>query len=106
MRWRDARTGKEHRGQTVDEVVQLFGYHRKAAIQALRPRKEATARLVSGGPREYDSERLPLPLKAIRLVALPCSVRFEACLQDWLQTGKEDHRRLDPDVRESLFGAS
>ena len=35
---RYARAGKEHKGKIIDELVELFGYHPKAAIRALRPR--------------------------------------------------------------------
>ena len=34
---RYARAGKEHKGKTITELVELFGYHRKAAIRALQP---------------------------------------------------------------------
>src|SRR5438045_1177684 len=33
LRPRYARAGKEHKGKIIDEVVQLFGYHRKAALR-------------------------------------------------------------------------
>ncbi len=35
-RWRYARAGKEHKSQILDESVELFDHHRKAAIRALR----------------------------------------------------------------------
>ena len=35
---RYVRAGKEHKSKIIDELVELFGYHRKAAIRALRPR--------------------------------------------------------------------
>ena len=31
-----ARAGKEHKTKIITELVELFGYHRKAAIRALR----------------------------------------------------------------------
>jgi len=36
-RLRYERAGKEHKGKIISELVELFGYHRKAAIRALRP---------------------------------------------------------------------
>ena len=35
---RYARAGKEHKGKIITELMELFGYHRKSAIRALRPR--------------------------------------------------------------------
>ena len=32
---RYARAGKEHKTKIINELVELFGYHRKAAIRAL-----------------------------------------------------------------------
>jgi len=39
-RSRYARAGREHKKKILDELVELFGYHRKAAIRALRRRRE------------------------------------------------------------------
>ena len=39
---RYARAGKEHKGKIIAERVALFGYHPKAAIRALRPRRGAS----------------------------------------------------------------
>jgi len=36
MRRQYARAGAEYKGQLLDQVVKLLGYHRKAAIRALR----------------------------------------------------------------------
>lgn len=106
-RWRYGRAGKEHKAKILDEVVELFGYHRKAAIRAMRPRAEAEFPYVAGRPKEYDPEKLLPPLKAIWLAALqPCGTRLKACLSDWLPAYEADHRRLDPDVRRALLAAS
>ncbi|MFM8620135.1 MAG: integrase [Opitutaceae bacterium] len=106
-RGRYARAGKEHKGKILDEVIELFGYHRKAAIRALRPKAAVSAPYVPGRPKEYDPEKLLPPLKAIWLAALqPCGTRLKACLPDWLPAYEEDHRRLDADVRQALLAAS
>jgi len=106
-RGRYARAGKEHKTRILDEVVELFGYHRKAAIRALRPKAAVSAAYVPGRPKEYDPEKLLPPLKAIWLAALqPCGTRLKACLPDWLPAYEEDHRRLDADVRQALLAAS
>lgn len=106
-RERYGRAGKVHKSKIITEVVELFGYHRKAVIRALRPRRRPAAPFVRGRPKEYDPALLLPPLKAIWLAALqPCGERLKACLPDWLPAYEADHRRLDPDVREALLSAS
>ena len=101
------RAGKEHKSKIIDELVELFGYHRKAAIRALHKPKARRAPYARGRPREYDPEKLLSPLKAIWLQALqPCGVRLKACLPDWLAAYEEDHRKLNGDVGEGLLNAS
>jgi hypothetical protein len=104
---RYARAGKEHKTKIINELVELFGYHRKAAIRALQLRPVIAAPFVLGRPREYDPDQLRPPLKAIWLAALqPCGVRLKACLPDWLPAYEADHRRLNSDVRQALLEAS
>jgi hypothetical protein len=106
-RERYARAGKEHKTKMINEVVELFGYHRKAAIRALQPRPAIRAPFVLGRPREYDPDKLLPPLKAIWLQALqPCGQRLKACLPDWVPAYEHDHRRLNTDVRQALLSAS
>jgi hypothetical protein len=106
-RERYARAGQEHKTKILDELVELFGYHRKAAVRALRPRVPVAAPFARGRPKTYDPAQLLAPLKAIWLAALqPCGVRLKACLPDWLPAYEADHRRLDPDVRQALLAAS
>jgi len=107
QRDRYARAGKEHKTKIINERVELFDYHRKAAIRALQARPVIAAPFVIGRPKEYDPDQLRAPLKAIWLAARqPCGVRLKACLPDWLPAYEEDHRRLDADVREALLQAS
>ncbi len=104
---RYARAGKEHKSKIIDELVELFGYHRKAAIRALRARPEYRAPYVRGRPRTYDPEQLLKPLKAIWLQALqPCAVRLKGAMADWVPAYEADHQRLDGDVRQGLLSAS
>jgi hypothetical protein len=104
---RYARAGKEHKTKIINELVELFGYHRKAAIRALQSRPMIAAPFVVGRPKEYDPDQLRPPLKAIWLAALqPCGVRLKACLPDWLPAYEADHRPLNADVRKALLEAS
>lgn len=106
-RGRYARAGQEHKSKIIDELVELFGYHRKAAIRALHQRSVIAAPFVRGRPKEYDPDKLLPPLKVIWLAALqPCGERLKACLPQWLPAYEQDHRRLDADVRQALLGAS
>ncbi len=105
-RIRYERAGKEHKGKIITELVELFGYHRKAAIRALRAPRP-TSPFIRGRPKEYDPERLLVPLKAIWLTALqPCGKRLVSALPEWLPAYEQDHRRLDADVRQGLLKAS
>ena len=108
MRRRYLRAGRPYKSQRVTELVELFGYHRKAALRALRPKPVlARAPFARGRPKEYSPERLLPPLKAIWLAALqPCGVRLKACLPEWLADYEADHGRLDADVRQALLSAS
>src|SRR5262249_22443741 len=86
LRRRYAAAGQEYKGKLIDEAVELFGYHRKAAIRALgrAERKERVVH-VRGRPREYEPERLLKPLKVIWLAALqPCGKRLVSALPDWV----------------------
>jgi hypothetical protein len=108
MRRRYAAAGLEYKGKLIDEAVELFGYHRKAAIRALRPPEPKPALVhIRGRPREYDPEQLLKPLKVIWLAALqPCGKRLVSALPEWVAAYEEDHRKLHSDVRESLLSAS
>lgn len=102
-----ARASKEHKTKIITELVELFGYHRKAAIRALRQRPKVVAPFVRGRPRDYEPDKLPPPLKAIWLAALqPCGERLKAALPEWLPDNEQDDRRLEGDVRQALLEAS
>jgi hypothetical protein len=109
LRIRYGNAGLAYRTKLIDEVVDLFGYHRKAAIRSLGrgPSSVPAAPYVLGRPREYDPEKLLKVLKPIWLAALqPCGKRLVAALPTWVPAYEEDHRRLDGEVRRSLLSAS
>jgi hypothetical protein len=93
-----AKAGSEFKKQLLNQAVDLLGYHRKAAIRALRA-QPALAPVVArmlGPPREYDPGRLLPILKPIWFAALqPCGRRLRALLPEWLPAYEADHRRVD-----------
>jgi len=60
LRRQYARAGLPYKRQLLDQAMALFGYHRKAAIRALRaqPPPPRTVAVLLGRPREYDPQRL------------------------------------------------
>ena len=84
-----AQAGLRYKAKLLDQAVELFGYHRKAAIRALggrRPAKKAgSAAAVIGRPREYDPPALLPVIKPIWFGAFqPCGTRLHALLPEWL----------------------
>lgn len=110
-KWRRAyaRAGAKYKAELLNRAVELFGYHRKSAIRALRgtAKTKSAPALVLGRPREYHPDTLLPVLKPIWFAALqPCGRRMQALLPEWLPAYENDHRRLDGDLRRSLLGAS
>jgi hypothetical protein len=104
-----ARAGTEYKRQLLDQAVALFGYHRKAAIRALRagPPPPRTPGVLLGRPKTYHPETLLPVLKPIWFAAFqPCGLRLHALLPEWLPAFEADHRRLDADLRHTLLAAS
>jgi hypothetical protein len=111
LRRRYVTAGPEHKHKLLDQAVELLGYHRKAAIRALRSVESRPVglqvNLVLGRPRTYHPESLLPILKPIWWSAFqPCGSRLHALLPEWLPAYEQDHRRLDPDLRRSLLAAS
>ena len=110
MRRQYVKAGPEYKRRLLDQAVGMLGYHRKAAIRALRGRKrsrEGLPALRLGRPREYAPGRLLPVLKPIWFAALqPCGTRLAALLPEWVPAYEADHRRLDPDLREGLLSIS
>lgn len=109
LRRRYATAGRKHKMKLIDQAVELLGYHRKAAIRALRVRAQARrpAAQPVGRPRLYEPGVLLPVLKPIWLAAYqPCGGRLAALLPEWLPAYEEDHKRLDGGLRECLLAAS
>ena len=110
MRRAYAHAGLEYKARLLDQAVELFGYHRKAAIRSLRARpakRKPGAPAVIGRPREYRAEVLLPVLKPIWFAAFqPCGTRLRALMPEWLPAYETDHRTIDSGVREALLCAS
>ena len=74
LRGRYARAGQQHKRKLIDQAIDLFDYHRKAAIRALRhtPRPPHAPAFI-GRPLKYEPAVLLPPLKVIWLASQqPC----------------------------------
>jgi len=111
LRRRYRSAGAAHKRKLLDQAVELLGYHRKAAIRALRqpelPQVPSPVHLVLGRPKTYEPGSLLPILKPIWFAAFqPCGTRLHALLPEWLPAYEQDHRRIDPDLRQCLLKAS
>lgn len=106
LRDRYAWAGRIHKSKIIDEVVDLFDYHRKAAIGALGPR-QLSGLYVRGRPKTYDPQKLLPVLKTIWLQAMqPCGLRLKAALPEWLAAYQQDHHPIDSDRPRQLLEVS
>jgi len=56
--------GRRYKSQLVSELVELFGYHRKAALRALRPKPVLLrAPFARGRPKASSPEKLLRPAR-------------------------------------------
>lgn len=94
----------------IDQVVEMFGYHRKAALRVLRKRAEPEKRepvVRTGRPRQYEGRALEKPLKAIWLASgQPCGKRLVGMLAEWVPAYEADHQVLAAEVKAALLQAS
>lgn len=109
LRSRYVRAGLQHRIKLIDQAVQVMGYHRKAAIRALRPRERSRPLPArpAGRPRLYHAADLLGPLKKIWLSGQqPCGKRLAAMMPDWIPGYESYHQSLGGSVKEQLLAAS
>lgn len=108
LRRRYGRAGKEHRKMLLDQAQELLGYHRKAAIRALRAVEVVREPGNTGGrPRIYESADLLPSLKPIwEATDYACGKRLEAMLPEWIPAYEQHERKLPGEVRERLLSAS
>src|ERR1035441_6352176 len=80
LRRRYETAGAEHKRKLLDQAQELLGYHRKAAIRALRQSAvERGPRIITGRPVEYEPSLLGRWLRPIwRATDYACGRRLVA----------------------------
>jgi hypothetical protein len=108
LRRRYENAGAEHKRKLLDQAVQLLGYHRKAAIRALRRQTVARGPLIlTGRPVTYEPSLLVPWLRPIwQATDYACGRRLVAMLPEWIPAYEQHERRLPGEVREKLLLAS
>lgn len=108
LRRRYGRAGQEYKKKLLDQAQELLGYHRKAAIRALRAVETVRQPGNTGGrPRIYEPADLLPSLKPIwEATDYACGRRLEAMLPEWIPAYEEHEKSLPCEVRERLLGAS
>ena len=103
-------TGLEHKTKLIDQAVQLLGYHRKAAIRALRQRTVERIRepvMLTGRPVKYEPNLLLPWLRPIWQASdYACGRRLVAMLPEWIPAYEQHEKRMPGEVREKLLLAS
>ena len=96
LRRRYVSAGIEHKGKLIDQAVSLLGYHRKAAIRALR--RQAVERgplIVTGRPVKYEPSLLVPWLRPIwQATDYACGRRLVAMLPEWIPAYEHHERRM------------
>jgi hypothetical protein len=100
--------GAGYKRKLIDQAVQLLGYHRKAAIRALRqPAVARGPRILTGRPLEYEPKLLLPWLRPIwHATDFACGRRLVAMLPEWIPAYEQHERRLPEEAREKLLLAS
>lgn len=98
----------EYKTKLLDQAQELFGYHRKAAIRALRATPVAAGpRILTGRPVEYEPGVLVPWLRPIwEATDYACGIRLAAMLPEWVPAYEAHERRMPAAVREQLMAAS
>lgn len=108
LRRRYATAGAEHKRKLLDQAVQLLGYHRKAAIRALRRHPQPCGPVIlTGRPVEFAPGLLLPWLRPIwQATDYVCGQRLVAMLPEWIPAYEQHERRLPDEVRDKLLEAS
>lgn len=108
LRWRYRSAGPAHKRKLLDQAQELLGYHRKAAIRALRAvRVERGPRIITGRPLSYEPGLLLKWLRPIWAATdYACGRRLVAMLPEWIPAYEQHEKRLPGEAREKLLLAS
>jgi hypothetical protein len=108
LRRRYQTAGLEHKRKLLDQAQELLGYHRKAAIRALRaPGVARGPRIITGRPVTYAPGLLLPWLRPIwQATDYACGRRLVAMLPEWVPAYEQHERRMPAEVREKLLLAS
>ena len=108
LRWRYENAGAEYKRKLLDQAVHLLGYHRKAAIRALRRRAVARGPVIlTGRPVSYEPSLLVPWLRPIwQATDYACGRRLVAMLPEWIPAYEQYERRMPGEVRDKLLLAS
>lgn len=108
MRRQYRTAGMEYKTKLLDQAQELFGYHRKAAIRALRaPTVELGPRIITGRPVEYEpGELLPWLRPIWEATDYACGVRLAAMMPEWVPAFEAYEKPMPETVRERLVAAS
>jgi hypothetical protein len=100
--------GAEYKRKLLDQAQEMLGYHRKAAIRALRaPELIPGPRIITGRPTTYEPKKLVPWLRPIwQATDYACGRRLVAMLPEWIPAYEQHERRLPGEVREKLLAAS
>ena len=100
--------GAKYKGKLLDQAQQMLGYHRKAAIRALRAAELAPGpRIITGRPTRYEPKKLLPWLRPIwQATDYACGRRLVAMLPEWIPAYEQHERRMPGEVREKLLSAS
>jgi hypothetical protein len=102
------KAGAEYKRKLLDQAQEMLGYHRKAAIRALRaPELIPGPRIITGRPTTYEPKKLVPWLRPIwQATDYACGRRLVAMLPEWIPAYEQHERRLPGEVREKLLAAS
>ena len=108
LRRRYESAGAEHKRKLLDQAQELLGYHRKAAIRAMRaPRVVWGPRIITGRPVKYEPSLLVPWLRPIwQATDYACGRRLVAMLPEWIPAYEQYERRMPGEVRDKLLLAS
>jgi hypothetical protein len=108
LRRRYGTAGREYKRKLLNQAQELLGYHRKAAIRALRGVVPVSAPFIrTGRPVVFAASTLLPWLRPIWAATdYACGRRLVAMLPEWVPAYEAHVRRMPTDVREKLLLAS